>query len=134
MKIFRPRFLAAVAVAVALSGCSQQPTTNVPSDGSKQTTSREVPVPSDSMIIDVRSAEEFSTGHLQGAVNIDVNGPTFDSIISGLDPNGSYLLYCRSGNRSAVAAERMRQAGIVNITDLGSVEVAASATGIEVVR
>ncbi|MFM8506341.1 MAG: hypothetical protein ACKOBR_01395 [Actinomycetota bacterium] len=42
-------------------------------------------------------------------------------------------MYCRSGNRSAQAVTRMREAGIVNITDLGSLENASDKTGVAVV-
>ena len=64
-------------------------------------------------IIDVRTPEEFSTGHVPGALNINAEGPTFETEIAALDPaKGTYLIYCRSGNRSAVAAEKMRAAGL----------------------
>ena len=128
------RTITALAVLVALTSCSQQPSTAPTAETGQQTPVTAAPVTSDTMLIDVRSAEEFSAGHLAGAVNIDVNDPEFDTRIAALDPNRPYLLYCRSGNRSAQAAERMRQGGFVDLTDLGSVEEAAEATGIEIVR
>lgn len=64
-------------------------------------------------IIDVRTPEEFAAGHVPGAVNLDVQSPQFAEQIAALDPQaGTYLIYCRSGNRSAVAAEQMRTAGL----------------------
>lgn len=73
-------------------------------------------------IIDVRTPEEFATGHVPGAINISVESPTFDSEIAALDPGkGTYLIYCRSGNRSAVAAEKMKAAGLT-VIDGGGLE------------
>lgn len=85
------------------------------------------------MIIDVRTPEEFAAGHLDGAVLIDIKDASFDSKISELDTEVEYVIYCRSGNRSAQAVERMRALGFVNLTDLGSLENAAEVTGIGVV-
>ncbi len=86
-------------------------------------------VQSDAIIIDVRTPEEFAAGHLEGAVLIDIKDVSFDSKIAALDPDASYIVYCRSGNRSAQAVERMRGAGIDDITDLGSLENASAVVG-----
>jgi phage shock protein E len=85
-------------------------------------------------IIDVRTPAEFADGHLEGAVNIDVQSPDFDARIASLDPSGTYLVYCRSGNRSAVAVDRMEALGFADLSDLGSVAAASGATGVPVVR
>lgn len=66
-------------------------------------------------VIDVRSLGEFSTGHLKGALNIDVESGGFDAGIANLDKSATYALYCRSGRRSTLAAERMADAGFTNI-------------------
>jgi len=92
-----------------------------------------VVVQSDAIIIDVRTPEEFAAGHLEGAVLIDIKDTSFDSKIAALDPDAAYIVYCRSGNRSAQAVERMRGAGIDDITDLGSLENASAKTGIDIV-
>lgn len=62
-------------------------------------------------ILDVRTPAEFASGHLPGAVNIDVNGSGFDKAISALPADGEYAVYCRSGNRSATALARMKDLG-----------------------
>ncbi len=72
------------------------------------------------VIIDVRTAEEFAEGHIEGAVNIPVEGDGFADAVAELDPNGVYAVYCRSGNRSAAAVEQMVDAGIVGIFELES--------------
>lgn len=87
-----------------------------------------------SVIIDVRTAEEFSEGHLDGATNLDLNSGQFQEAISGLDPDVNYVLYCRSGNRSGQAAALLKSAGFENVVDLGSLQDASSETGISIVQ
>ncbi|HAN71747.1 MAG TPA: rhodanese-like domain-containing protein [Actinobacteria bacterium] len=69
-------------------------------------------------IIDVRSPEEFAEGHIEGAVNYNVEGSDFATQIAGLDPAATYAVYCRSGNRSQVAVDVMAKAGIAGIFEL----------------
>lgn len=71
-------------------------------------------------IIDVRTPEEFAQGHIEGAVNFNVEGPDFATQIAGLDPAGTYAVYCRSGNRSVVAVDYMSGQGINGIFELES--------------
>jgi len=76
---------------------------------------------SDVVVVDVRTPEEYATGHLENAVNVDVSASTFDAELAGLDPNGTYVVYCRSGNRSAQAVARMQAAGFTDVYDLGGI-------------
>ena len=62
-------------------------------------------------IVDVRTAAEFSEGHIPAAVNMDVNSPEFDAQIATLDKGRGVALYCRSGRRSKIAAQRVVAAG-----------------------
>lgn len=62
-------------------------------------------------IVDVRTAAEYTEGHIAGAVNIDVNSAEFDSAITKLDKSQTVALYCRSGRRSKVAAGKVAAAG-----------------------
>ncbi len=70
------------------------------------------------MLIDVRTQEEFDSGHIENAVNIDFQDPSFISEIQKLDKDGQYFVYCRSGNRSAQAVSLMKKQGIKNISEL----------------
>jgi phage shock protein E len=70
------------------------------------------------VIIDVRTPEEFDAGHVQGALNIPVESPDFAAQVSGLDPAITYAIYCRSGNRSAVATSEMASMGFMHLYDL----------------
>jgi rhodanese-related sulfurtransferase len=56
--------------------------------------------------------EEFADGHIAGAVNIPVQSSDFSARVAQLDPNATYAVYCRSGNRSQPAVAAMADAGI----------------------
>lgn len=81
------------------------------------------------LLIDVRTAEEFATGHLDGAVNYDFESGAFLTALADLDPKAGYALYCRSGRRSALATELMRKNGFPDVVDLGSLEDASTTLG-----
>ena len=68
-------------------------------------------------VIDVRTAQEFEQAHVVGAVNINVEAADFGERIAELDPDAPYLLYCRTGRRSDLAAQQMAAAGFSDITD-----------------
>lgn len=74
---------------------------------------------SDTVTLDVRTPQEFDAGHIEGAVNIDVDGASFTEEIARLDPGTTYAVYCRSGNRSATAVEYMSQQEFTSLYDLG---------------
>ena len=63
-------------------------------------------------MLDVRTPEEFAEGHVEGATLIDFYEPDFAERIAALDRDATYVVYCRSGNRSATAATRMRAEGL----------------------
>ena len=70
------------------------------------------------VIIDVRTPEEFNAGHVQGALNIPVEYPDFAQQVAALDPDTTYAIYCRTGNRSAVATAQMGGMGYMHLYDL----------------
>jgi len=83
-----------------------------------------------SVVIDVRTPAEYAAGHIAGAQNIDVEATDFATRISSLDKKAAYVVYCRSGRRSAIAADQMATAGFTDITDGGAMAdlVAAGAS------
>jgi rhodanese-related sulfurtransferase len=85
------------------------------------------------IVIDVRSASEFAEGHVQGAINLDLNNGSFQDKLSSLDNSVGYALYCRSGSRSAMAAELMATAGFDEVRDLGALESAAQSLGLPII-
>lgn len=72
-------------------------------------------------VIDVRTPEEFATGHIAGAINIPVEAADFEARIDPLERTDPYLLYCRSGRRSGIATETMKDAGFTEIADAGGI-------------
>jgi phage shock protein E len=80
-------------------------------------------------ILDVRTPEEFAQGHIAGAVNIPVEYPDYVQRVSELDPNGTYAVYCRSGNRSQPAVAALEQLGITGVYELESGTIGWTAEG-----
>jgi len=74
--------------------------------------------PSDLVILDVRTPEEFAEGHLDGAVMIDFYDLDFADQLAELDPDVPYLLYCRSGNRSGQTLAIMEELGFSDVADV----------------
>ena len=70
--------------------------------------------------LDVRTPGEFMTGHIAGAINIDVEATTFDSEIAKLDKTKTYAVYCHSGRRSGIATESMAKAGFTSLFNLSN--------------
>jgi len=88
---------------------------------------------SNRVLIDVRTPAEFAAGHLEGAINIDFQSPTFAAEVSALDPTGSYTLYCRSGNRSGQALAVMKDLGFTDLSNAGGLEDASQLLGLDIV-
>ena len=119
LKLFTALFVAVFAIAT-LSACSNAEPLNMSQVAA---------------VIDVRTAEEFATGHLDGALNFDVQSAGFTEQLASLDPAANYVVYCRSGNRSTAAIESMKTLGFTGtLTNGGAVANASSLTGIAVVQ
>jgi rhodanese-related sulfurtransferase len=128
MKISRVVVACAVVSTLSLSACSS-------SDSTSTTDSSIVNlelVPAGN-VIDVRTAEEFAEGHVQGARNLDIQNGDFEAALATLDKDVLYNVYCRSGNRSATAVAMMRNAGFTNVVDLGAKEEAAKTLALPIV-
>jgi len=65
----------------------------------------------DFIILDVRTPAEFQQGHLKHAKNIDFYANTFQGHLNKLDKQKTYLVYCRSGNRSGKTLRMMEPLG-----------------------
>lgn len=74
----------------------------------------------DALVVDVRSEWEFNEGHIKNALNIPL-----DEIPARLNEfrniKGPVILYCRSGNRSGMAVNILKQAGLTNVFNGGSI-------------
>jgi rhodanese-related sulfurtransferase len=69
----------------------------------------------DFVVLDVRTPEEFANGRLPGAVNVNIQVPDFQRRLAALDRGKTYLVYCRTGNRSARAIQVMQRLGFQSL-------------------
>jgi thioredoxin len=69
-------------------------------------------------LIDVRTPEEFSQGHLKGALNYDINSAEFENRLSALDKAKPVMVYCLSGGRSTAAADLMANKGFTEVYNM----------------
>lgn len=129
------RLIPLLLLALMLTGCGAAsetgPSTAAPTSGVRlvQPSTAIQLIQEGYVVIDVRTPQEFAAGHLAGARNLDVQSPDFADQVAQLDRAGRYLVYCRSGNRSAAAAEQMKRVGFGNVADAGGFDqlVAAGA-------
>ncbi len=70
------------------------------------------------LLVDVRSPQEFAQGHIEGAQNMPLQRLSQDLEASAARGR-PIVVYCRSGMRSRLAAQRLRQAGFAQVHDLG---------------
>ena len=73
----------------------------------------------DYVIIDVRTIEEYSDGHVEGAINIPLDD--INDIVNLYDKDKLIMIYCRSGNRSNQAANILDDLGYTNVYDFGGI-------------
>jgi phage shock protein E len=81
----------------------------------------------DLTVIDVRTPEEHAEGHVAGTELIDAQSPDLADRLDALDPDQAYLVYCRSGNRSAAVVAQMAERGFVEVYDAGGFDDLAAA-------
>lgn len=105
-------FFLAVGLFAVLSAIAQ--TKNVsPAFAEKKFNKKKV------VVLDVRTTQEFNEGHLPNAVHIDVmDSVVFVQQVAKLKKNKTYLVYCKSGRRSAKAATIMEQQGFRHIWNM----------------
>jgi rhodanese-related sulfurtransferase len=97
---------------VMISGCQSQPTyENVSSEKAKELIDEQKVE-----VVDVRTEEEYNQGHIPGAKLIPLD--QLDNHIDELEKEQSYLIVCRSGNRSTQASEQLVDNGFTNILNL----------------
>ena len=70
------------------------------------------------IILDVRTADEFNSGHIAGAINIDYESAQFTTDVSLLDKSKQYLVYCATGVRGAAATQIMVGLGFKNVQNI----------------
>lgn len=129
------RTLAPVAALALLAGCGEKPAAKAEAKEAPQRLG-ELPSlhladnmsPSDAselmmldgqaVLLDVRTPEEYAAGHIEGATNIDFQDEDFAGKIAKLPRDRDYILYCRSGRRSASAQDKMEELGFTRVANI----------------
>ena len=128
-------FVVGIALTALLAACGGDDTASTTTSASGPGTTAEPTTPglrvvaaddaaaalaerTDLVLLDVRTPEEFADGHVDGASLIDFYDADFADRIGELDPDASYVVYCRSGNRSGQTVELMRQLGFTDVQDV----------------
>jgi len=86
------------------------------------------------VVIDVRTPEEYASGYIERAINLDYSSGTFRDGLAKLDKNKTYLVYCRSGARSKKALDIMKDLGFNEVYNLTSGITGWTAEGLPVVK
>lgn len=118
------KWIIGMLVMLLFAGCSQakgnpqeEPLVNITAEKAKQLMDTE----ENYIILDVRTQEEYDQGHIPGAILIPDNRIDADAEKVLTDKNQLILVYCRSGRRSKLAAERLVQLGYTNIKEFGGI-------------
>ena len=114
-----------LALSLFLAGCMVTKTSKT-SSSYKTISSKEaqqmIEDNKDALILDVRTAAEYESGHIPNAVNLsneDIQAGKVDSL---KDKSQLIMVYCRSGNRSRQAAQKLAELGYTNVVDFGGIQ------------
>jgi rhodanese-related sulfurtransferase len=107
--LFRPSFLRAQGAVEGFPDLS-------PAEG-RETIARRSGDPG-FVLLDVRTPNEFAEERIRGAVMVDYRSPSFRDEMAKLDREKTYLVYCRTGNRTKGALQVMRELGFRNVLHL----------------
>ncbi|WP_035609381.1 rhodanese-like domain-containing protein [Haloferula sp. BvORR071] len=140
------KWLIAISVAMVLGQVSCSPRAHT---GHDETTTKEAPskdgpvkveeaakeIDSGIQLLDVRTAEEWETGFLKGATRVSFGEPDLvGRAKAAVDPAKPVLVYCRSGARSAKAAQELRSAGFAHVLELDGGVIAWEKAGKPLVK
>ena len=77
--------------------------------------------------MDVRTPAEYASGHVAGAQNVDVTSGQFEAALDSVDRARPVYVYCRTGRRSATAAETLTRMGFQTVVNAGGFDALAAA-------
>lgn len=114
------KILAALCLALLLAGC-----TSLDSAGYTQVSSEKAAQLmadyDDEIVLDVRTPEEYAEAHILGAINVPNEEIGEEPIAELPDKDQIILVYCRSGNRSKQAAQKLADQGYTNVVEFGGI-------------
>ena len=113
-------------MALLLTGCTSPAPEPVPESNTyRQITMQEavemMEKEENYIILDVRTHEEFAAGHIPGAIVIPNETIGTEEIPQLPDKNQLIMVYCRSGNRSKQASDKLAKLGYTNIVEFGGI-------------
>lgn len=109
------KFLAILAISASLIACNKPEgiqSIDAATFQSKETEAQH------QQLLDVRTSDEFAKGHIEGAINADINLGDFQTQLAKLDKSKPVFVYCLSGGRSSSAAEVLKENGFKEIYNL----------------
>lgn len=97
-----------------LAGCGSAGSSTSSTDAQSKAYARK------SVVVDVRTPEEYSAGHVRGSTNVPIDEirQRIGSVVP--DKNAPIMVHCQAGGRSARASKELRSMGYKNVVDLGS--------------
>ncbi|WP_296697664.1 rhodanese-like domain-containing protein [Algoriphagus sp.] len=114
MKSLRNSIFYSIAVLVIFS-CSKNESYDSIDSLTAQKFEEIVNTNKEAIILDVRTPDEYSEGHISGALNIDYMDDAFEQEIANLNKSKTYLVYCKAGVRQDKASIRMKELGFEHI-------------------
>ena len=122
-RILRGLLLTVLTVTgLALTSCSSAPSPSAdPAPQVRAVDATEVQslIDDGARVVDVRTPEEFTAGHLRGATNLDVQAADFHQRAGQLDKDATYVLYCRTGGRAGAAGDMLADMGFTDVVNAG---------------
>jgi len=104
-------------VAITLLNCQQNDSKQIQKLDVQSFENKIISTPN-AQIIDVRTKDEYLSGHIINAKNIDINNSNFNNLVSQLDKSKPVFVYCLSGGRSSYASSILSKAGFKEIFEL----------------
>lgn len=99
-----------ILIVALLTSCAQK------------NTEQKTAIERSSIVIDVRSPEEFQSGNLENSINIPYTIITEEITNHAIDKDSNIVVYCRSGRRSGIAQKALIEIGYKNTINAGAYE------------
>lgn len=115
-------FLIGLFITLSLCGCSNDNSNNSDDNMVSYMEAKEMIINDGAILVDVRTEDEYNEEHIDGALLLPLDTIMEESVLDVIDSKDSYvILYCRSGNRSHQALEKLIELGYTNVYDLGAI-------------
>ena len=116
------KILSCLLILLLLAGCSAAPAETTYQQISMDEAVTMMAEETDYIILDVRTTEEYNEKHIPNAICIPNETIGSEEIPALPDKEQLILVYCRSGNRSKQAAEKLAALGYTNIVEFGGIK------------